>query len=744
MTATNEKVVKLTDNIAPKFIAVHNRIKEGKYSSYWLKGGRGSTKSSFVAIEIILGILGDPEANAFVTRKVGDTIRLSVMNTLLWAISKLEVGHLFKYTFSPSEITYVPTGQKIILKGLDDPLKIKSIKIEKGYFKYLWFEEAAEFSGPQEIRSVEQSILRGGDVFVEFVTYNPPNDPAAWVNRESGHDIPNRLVHESTYLDVPAHWLGKKFIEDAETLKLIDPVAYQHEYMGIAVGRAEQIIFHGKWEAQEFTAPEEARFYFGADWGFSNDPTALVRCFILDENLYIDYEAVGHGVEIDETATLFDAIPGARQWPIKGDNSRPETISYVKRQGFNLYAAEKWKGSVEDGIAHIKGFRRIIVHPRCIHLIKELNLYSYKVDKISGDILPIVTDKYNHCIAAGELVETLRGQVPIEKVIAGDYVITRDGWKRVLNSWEVSKDREIWQLRAGNFTLKATPDHKVFVVNKGFVRIDALSYNDVLLTYGASCKNSPSKKLNLWVQFIADTLTPKRDQIAFTSNRVTINGCIEKYGNILLEKKFLKGFISITSTVIHRITHSIIWNAFLRKLIGKSTRQQKILKLGALFISKVFARLQKLGTLAKKELLSIEKSAQWHIKHLCLRKNNAGSAVKHFRQESLGIKIYSAQTPVSLQAEESQASMTKSEYAKLASQNSILTNTRKIKFVRVPVSEVSIIGRSPVYDLTVEDKHEFVASGILVHNCIDAIRYALDDFIHSRDSIRYYQRLGED
>ena len=385
---------------APKFFEVHKSIREHQHSSYWLKGGRGSTKSSFVAIQIILGILKDPDANAFVTRKVGDTIRLSVMNTLLWAIGVLNVPHLFDYTKAPAEITLRSTGQKIIMKGLDDPLKVKSIKIEKGYFKFLWFEEAAEFSGPDEIRSVEQSVLRGGDRFIEFVTYNPPNDPGAWVNKESEMDVPDRLVHESTYLDVPPEWLGKKFISDAETLKRNDRTAYDHEYMGLAVGRAEQIVFHGKWLEQEFDTPAGIRRLYGADWGFANDPTALVGSFIKDECLYVDQEAFGYGVEIDETGQLFDSLPGARKWPIKADCSRPETISYMRRQGFNITAAEKWSGSVEDGVAHLKGFKKIIVHPRCKNVIKELSLYSYKVDRVTKDILPIIVDKHNHGIDA--------------------------------------------------------------------------------------------------------------------------------------------------------------------------------------------------------------------------------------------------------------------------------------------------------------------------------------------------------
>ena len=297
--------ISLKDCIAPSFYPVHNSIKRGEYSSYWLKGGRGSTKSSFAAVEIVLGMVKDPKANALVLRKVDNTIRTSVYETLLWAIDMLGLNRYFDSIKSPAEITYLPTGQKIIMKGLDDARKLKSIRLKQGYFKFLWFEEAEEFNGMAEIRNVRQSTRRGGDKFVEFITYNPPNDPAAWVNADSEIEMPDRMVHFSNYLDVPRHWLGETFFQDAETLRTVDPLAYEHEYMGVAVGRAEQIVFHGKWKELEFETPSthsmyQSRFFFGADWGFANDPTTLSRMFIMAENgernLYIDYEAGGVGL----------------------------------------------------------------------------------------------------------------------------------------------------------------------------------------------------------------------------------------------------------------------------------------------------------------------------------------------------------------------------------------------------------------------------------------------------------------
>ena len=162
-------------------------------------------------------------------------------------------------------------------------------------------------------------------------------------------------------------------------------------------------VFKGKFviEAFEATALFCQGPYFGVDFGFSADPTCMIRCWVADRCLYIDYEAYARGCDIDRTATLFDAIPGARQHVSRADCSRPETISYMQRDGYpKMEAVEKWAGSVEDGIAHIRSYERVVIHPRCVHIIEEFRLYSYRVDKLTGDVLPDLLDKSNHTIDA--------------------------------------------------------------------------------------------------------------------------------------------------------------------------------------------------------------------------------------------------------------------------------------------------------------------------------------------------------
>jgi phage terminase large subunit len=184
-----------------------------------------------------------------------------------------------------------------------------------------------------------------------------------------------------------------------EWLKHRDYESYLHIWEGEVRKISNALVFGGRFKVESFDTPNNARFYHGCDWGFANDPTTLIRCFVDNGTLYIDQEAWGVGVEIDQTPQLFDSVDTARRWPIKADCARPETISYMRRQGFNVTAAKKWQGSIEDGIEFIKTFD-IVIHPRCRHIIDEFNRYSYKVDKRTGDILPVIVDAYNHGIDA--------------------------------------------------------------------------------------------------------------------------------------------------------------------------------------------------------------------------------------------------------------------------------------------------------------------------------------------------------
>jgi len=209
--------IKLSNVIATSFKEVHREIKDDMYTHYWLGGGRGSTKSSFVAIELILGVMSDKTANCVALRKVKDTLKDSVYEQLAWAIDILGVGAFWKFSISPLGLTYIPTGQMIKFRGADNPKKIKSIKFSKGYCKYIWYEEVDEFNGMEEIRMINQSLMRGGEKFIVFHSYNPPKSANNWVNTEVQLTRSDRLFHHSNYLTVPRRWLGEQFIMKLNT-----------------------------------------------------------------------------------------------------------------------------------------------------------------------------------------------------------------------------------------------------------------------------------------------------------------------------------------------------------------------------------------------------------------------------------------------------------------------------------------------------------------------------------------------
>lgn len=325
-------------------------------------------------------------------REVQVSLKQSVKRLIEDKIEQLGVGGYFDVL--DTEIRG-PDGGLIIFQGMQSHTA-ESIKSLEGY-DIAWCEEAQSLS-QLSLRLLRPTIRKPGSEL--WFTWNPDSetDPVDTLLRGDKR-VPGAIVVEANWADNP--W----FPDELEQERLVDlgrdPDGYDHVWEGGYQTISEAVIFRNRVSVEAFgEPPEKTRIFFGADWGFANDPTALIRFWIIDECLYISHEAFGHGVEIDETPELFDSIPGARNWPIKADCARPETISYMRRQGFQIDAAEKWQGSVEDGIAHMKAFKRIVVHERCGNIAKEFRLYSYKVDKKTGDVLPIIVDKFNHGIDA--------------------------------------------------------------------------------------------------------------------------------------------------------------------------------------------------------------------------------------------------------------------------------------------------------------------------------------------------------
>ena len=239
--------IKLKDCIIPMYRDVLKDIFKHDHTHYTFAGGRGSTKSSFVGIAIPLVIIQNPKVHAACFRKVANTIQNSIFSQVCWGISQLGLESLFKIPKSYSTpIEYLPTHQKIYFMGLDDPMKVKSIKPQFGYIGITWFEELDQFAGENELRTVTQSTMRGGDKFWDFRTFNPPISKNNWANEYAddceAFRTESTLLVRNTYLDVPKDWLGPQFIEEAEELKRINPRAYQHEYGGEAIGTGGDVF----------------------------------------------------------------------------------------------------------------------------------------------------------------------------------------------------------------------------------------------------------------------------------------------------------------------------------------------------------------------------------------------------------------------------------------------------------------------------------------------------------------------
>ncbi len=395
-------MMRLDKLIAPSFYSVHHDLKRGRHTHYWLKGGRGSTKSTFASVEIIIGMMKDADANAAAIRKVKDNLRDSVYSQLLWAIDMLGVAHLWQEKLSPMELVYLPTGQRILFRGADKPQKLKSTKVKKGYIKYIWYEEVAEFVGMTEIRSINQSLMRGGSAFVIFYTYNPPQSQRNWVNKEVLTERGDRLVHHSTYLDVPAGWLGEKFIIEAEHLKRTKPDAYEHEYLGEVTGTGGEVFTNIT--MRRITDEEIAAFdriKRGIDFGYAADPFAYIVCNYDSKRkrLYIFDEIYKVGLSNAKAAAMINARTKYRQGIIC-DSAEPKSIAELRGYGLKVKGAKKGPDSVEYGIKFLQSLEEIIIdNERCPNAAEEFYSYELEADGNDGfkDGYP---DTNNHTIDA--------------------------------------------------------------------------------------------------------------------------------------------------------------------------------------------------------------------------------------------------------------------------------------------------------------------------------------------------------
>ena len=395
---------KISELLSPAFYDVHRKIRDGEIDELVCKGGRGSTKSSAIGgIELPLMLIKHPDCHAVVLRKVANTLRASVYAQVCWGISAMGLTKKFRCTVSPMEITYLPTGQKIMFFGTDDPGKIKSIKVPFGYIGMLWFEELDQFAGPEEVRNVEQSCLRGGPFSFTFKSFNPPAMARNWANRYALGKRDGKLVHHSTYLTTPIEWLGPRFLADAQRLKEKSETSYRHEYLGEVVGSGSAVFENLKLEPipDDMIQSFDRRLH-GVDWGYYPDPWAYngMQYDAARKTLYIYDEATAERKGNLETAEILKTHGLTGEDHITADSAEPKSIGDYNAFGLMCRGAQKGPGSVEYSHKWLQSLDCIWIDPsRCPDTAKEFSEYEYERDK-NGQVISGYPDADNHHIDA--------------------------------------------------------------------------------------------------------------------------------------------------------------------------------------------------------------------------------------------------------------------------------------------------------------------------------------------------------
>ncbi len=369
----------LKECIAPSFFEVHSSIKKGLYTHYWLKGGRGSCKSSFVSVEIILGLMKEENVGCVAIRRVAGCIKDSIFAQLVWAIEKLNVSHLWQVKSSVPEITYLPNGNKILFRGADDVTKIKSTKLPKGYVKYVWYEECDEFKSYEDILSVNQSLLRGGENFCVFYTFNPPKLHSHWINKITLLESDDKLIHHSDYTTVPVEWLGKQFFKEAQSLKISNKRLYDNQYLGIVTGGEGLILpdFSVKKLKDDFDVK-----FLGQDFGFNHANAILELCF-RENIIYISKELY---VREMDTREIIELAEGKfdKKLVMWCDSAEPDRIRSWRKAGYRASPVSKEANSVNAQIDFLKS-REIIINPDCVNTITEISSWNWIKDKVTGE-----------------------------------------------------------------------------------------------------------------------------------------------------------------------------------------------------------------------------------------------------------------------------------------------------------------------------------------------------------------------
>lgn len=394
---------------APSLVLDRNHVfsdlyyKKARYKVYW--GGRGAAKSWAFAEALVRLMAAIPGLRVLCVREYQASIKESSHKILKDTIYRLGMEAWFHIT---AETIRSRSGGEFIFKGCHN--NENGIRSTEG-IDILWAEEAHSIS-EASWRVILPTIRKAGSEV--WISFNMDDESDSTYQRFVEKPRSNSIVHKVNYDSNP--YLSKELRQEMEDDKANDYQMYEHIWLGMPRKISKAIVLSGKYRVADF--PDDLwrkaeRLLYGADFGFSQDPSTLIRMFIIEgisaetgkneRRLYISHEAYGTNVELDDMPEFYDDVPGSRDWPIKADSARPETISHLGNHGFGISAAEKWDGSVKDGIAHLRGFTEIVIHTRCVHAAREAFKWRYKVDKKIVDaqgqpqVLPVLIKGNDHC-----------------------------------------------------------------------------------------------------------------------------------------------------------------------------------------------------------------------------------------------------------------------------------------------------------------------------------------------------------
>lgn len=405
-------ILDVNDAIAPIYFPIMDDVLDHKHVHYVCKGGRGSLKSSFISEMIPLVMINNPMVHAIVFRKVGNTIKNSVWAQIVWGIDKWGLREYFQIPKTiANPIIFKSTGQQILFMGLDDPNKVKSVKLPFGYIGITWFEELDQYLGEKEIRKVLQSTMRGGTLFWDFRSFNPPISNLNWANQYAADALAreNTLVMSSDYTQVPQEWLGQAFIDEAEDLRETNPRAYEHEYLGIPVGTGGNVFENVEplYMNDDFIMGLE-HVFSGIDWGWYPDPFAFTKVAvdISRRNIYIFAEFRANKMSNKQ---VYDKLYSEMTYAgrkfmmpdeiVTADSAEPKSISDFKSYGaYGCRPAKKGPDSLVYSMKWLQSLNHIYIDPkRCPCAYKEFIEYEYDRDK-EDEVVSGYPDRDNHSI----------------------------------------------------------------------------------------------------------------------------------------------------------------------------------------------------------------------------------------------------------------------------------------------------------------------------------------------------------